>query len=263
MTRRTLSEKALKTTNLLIGMHRPEVAPLLIERGLTNAIIAEGWGLIRAATELRVSSMTSPGSGNRNVVQELQAYENSHLPFIRAVLARAFRAERDHLFNGLTPVEGRANTFTVDLLLHRLQAMENGEAPFEERGPEARAFLRERGLTDEIVAEGVALITALQSMSEPVANNPSLAELRKAEDAMWAFYKEWAAIVRLTIKDGRLLRLCGFKKRIYVRDAEIVEDEDEDESEGEGEVLQVTGATVTSPELPAASKADGDDQAAE
>jgi hypothetical protein len=246
-----MNQKAAKTITLLIGMRRPEIAELLIPRGLTNEVIQDGWQLFNRATELRMNVMAQPMTGaSPNLVKELDTFENRYLALTKAVLARHYPAESDLLFNGLGRAEGRAVTYTVDFFLRRLDAMDKGEAPFEARGPEVRAFLRTRGLSDAIVAEGTSLVTALQSIGTREAPSTSAQELLAAEEAMWGFYREWAVVARLTIKDGRLLRQLGFKKRSYVYDAELVEEEEE-----EGEELLVTGTTINTPALPAPSAA--------
>ena len=81
-------------------------------------------------------------------------------------------------------------------------------------GKDARKLLARRGLTPKVIDEAKALLEQVTTLEEVPAELPDLEEertrLTEAEDAMWAWYLEWAEIARAAIKDRALLRRLGF-----------------------------------------------------
>jgi hypothetical protein len=102
----------------------------------------------------------------------------------------------------------------VGTFVQRIAELTRADAGYGQAGKDARKLLQRRGLTPKIIDEAKALLEQVASIEEETAELPDLEEertrLTEAEDAMWAWYKEWAEIARSAIKDRSLLRRLGF-----------------------------------------------------
>ncbi|MBK8254493.1 MAG: hypothetical protein IPK82_17725 [Polyangiaceae bacterium] len=123
-----------------------------------------------------------------------------------------------------------------------LQRFDNLEKPEDKGGPKggggkaAKKKLQERGISAEVLNAAKAIIDKLGGIQTPEIDLPDLeqeqADLTAAENAMWAWYREWSDIARTVIKQRSLLRLLGFLQTNRAGVEEEVIDE-EDEVEGE------------------------------
>lgn len=101
----------------------------------------------------------------------------------------------------------------MSVFLQRLSDMEKGKGPFQKGGKAARALLAERGLTQDIVDEATQLIAQVGQATPALpaaAERPSDDTIQAAEDAMWAWYREWGTIARTVVTSRRELRRMGF-----------------------------------------------------
>jgi hypothetical protein len=79
----------------------------------------------------------------------------------------------------------------------------------------ARALLLRRGLSDAVLDEADAMLAVSRTLppaTEPPRARATDEEARAAEDAVWAWYREWSDIARATVRDARLLGVLGFSK---------------------------------------------------
>lgn len=128
----------------------------------------------------------------------------------------------------LSQTEGPAVVVSVGTFVDRLKEMSKTDGGFGKNGKEARKLLAKRGLTANVLEHAEALIEKVQTIErrpEPPNLEEQRAALTKAEDAMWAWYLEWGAIARSSIKDRGVLRQLGFLSSGRGR---VVEDEVEE-----------------------------------
>ncbi len=214
MTKLRIGQKAQRTGKLLFGLNNPRVAAKLEPFGYSGAVHQEGWGLLTIVSQHRLATDNELPK-NPQILVELDEFENLWFPLAKAMLDRKYSGMSDALFGNLNRTAGQSVAISVTLFVRRLDAMDKGEEPFGEQGPEAREYLRSRGLTDEVVAAAQEHLDAVRDLrTEPAPDSgPSAAEALEAEEAMWKWYLEWSTIARTVIKDGHLLRSLGFKKR--------------------------------------------------
>jgi hypothetical protein len=216
MSKINIPEKVERVSKLLWGLRHPDVAAALLPFGLKNEVLNEGWDTVEKVNALYFTRVASrpAGSDAAEIVGKVNAFEDRWLPVVKGALSRSYPEVSELLFLNITRARGQSAAHGVQTFVDRLRALEKGEAPFGEKGPEVREYLRGRGLVDSVILEVVAELEGRRVVSEGTASEPfDDAALEKAVAEMWAFYLEWSAIVRACITDGRLLRTLGFKKR--------------------------------------------------
>lgn len=216
MTKINTPEKVERVSKLLWGLRHPDIAAALLPFGLKNEVLAEGWDTVAKVNELYFARVATRSAGNDavEIVSKVNAFEDRWLPIVKGALSRSYPDVSELLFLNISRATGQSATHGVETFVDRLRALEKGEAPFGEKGPEVREYLRGRGLSDSVIEEVVAELEGRKVVSVGKAVEVSDdAALERAVAEMWAFYLEWSAIVRACVTDGRLLRMLGFKKR--------------------------------------------------
>jgi hypothetical protein len=215
MAKTNTTEKIVRTSKLLWGMRHPAIAAQLASFGFKAAVLDEGWAAVDHANALLLARVVSRAhaAGNSEIVSKLDTFENRWFPIVKNALRRRYPDVAEQFFANLGRSDGSSASVVVRAFIGRLAALENGVAPFGAAGPEAREYLRERGLTDAIVAEAALELEARKDVAETVVSVFDKDAFAKAEAEVWAFYLDWGHVVRSVITDGNLLRLCGFKKR--------------------------------------------------
>jgi hypothetical protein len=199
-----------------MGTHHPRVAPTLEAHGLSEAVIDEGWRLLRALTESRSPRQHAhPRTDTAELIAALDAWENRWLPIARASLRRHESKAHDWLFQGLSMQDGVAVVLSVDLFVSRVRQLEKGVQPLGAAAPRARSLLEERGLDEEALAVAEHLLRRVTTVADgqPLLTGPTPEQQQAAEDALWGWYLEWAAVARAVVRDGNLLRALGFGAR--------------------------------------------------
>ena len=90
------------------------------------------------------------------------------------------------------------------LAAHVLLELVGGLGASPARGP-----LAARGLTVATAEEGRRLVHAVHAAA-PASPPDDLPPMEIAERELWAWYLEWSAIARASIREPRLLRALGF-----------------------------------------------------
>jgi hypothetical protein len=196
-----------------MGVRHPEVAEVLAAHGLTDEALDEGWRLLRALTENRVPTHRGQPARSPELVAALDEWENRWLPIAEASLTRHEPDVSQWLFENLSRQSGPEVILSVHLFTTRVRQLEQGVDTLGDAAPRARALLAARGLTEDELAfaEGqLARLGNIATKSMPLPDAPTREDQQAAEDAMWAWYLEWSAVARATIRDGNLLRVLGF-----------------------------------------------------
>lgn len=207
MSKTTIGQKATRVLGFLLGLRNPRVAWVLGAHGFTKDELALGWQLLQALTRGRLDGTPGASEPDPTLLAELDAWENKWFPIIAASLRTRFPAAHGMVFNNLAQTEGVEVIISVGTLLERLASL--GDV---ERGHEARALLEQRGLTEQVLAEGKRLLTALGSFDPTAESSPLVTEEEEAarETNLWNWYLEWSGIARAAIHDRRALRALGF-----------------------------------------------------
>lgn len=207
MPRFTVSQKAHRVLKFTIGLRSSKVSSVLAKHGFTEADLREGLELLAAVVRKRLSSQNQ--REDPKLIQKLDHFEGYWFPIVRAALARHYPEVGGALMLNLGSTSGVKVAMTVSAFIERLRQMEAQAAPFGAEGAAARALLAERGLTSAVVDELVGVLAELATFTEEGESDPA-AEMRAAEQAMWAWYLEWSAIARQSITNRAVLRRLGF-----------------------------------------------------
>lgn len=244
----TLNQKCEKTGTLLVGLREPEIAKHLRRRGFTGEVLKEGWGLFNAVVRARLRR-TPARTRDKVLLNIVDQFEKEWFAIVQLTLTRHYPVIGVELRPNLIRSEGKAVVWSVSFFLERLTEMNDPEGMFGADGPAARALLEERGLTDEVIAPVADALDQLDSFAAPVpvaSTETSAADLKAAEDAMWAWYVEWSGMARRDIDDGNILRALGLGKR---RSARTIDASDEgEEIVVDGQVVQPLAA-LPAPDL--------------
>lgn len=207
MPKDSLTTRSQRVLRLLQGVSNRHIAMLMAPAGFTQADVDEGWKLLQAASGnryTRVAPETSP-----KVVADVDAWENYWYPLIDATLRRRFPEIHQQVFLNLSQESGPPVLISVRVLVDRVVALEKAA---DRQSKEARALLKERGLTKAALDEVRGLLEQAATIGD-FSDLPDLgevaAEQERAETAMWEWYREWSQIARLSVKDGRLLQQLG------------------------------------------------------
>lgn len=220
-----MKQQTIKVGILLLGMRQRVVLQYLQAHGFTDADLDEGWRLFNTVGRLR------RGNKGRMIDKErltaLDRFENYWFPIVRLVLERHYPDFVEALFAGLVRSSGKAASWNVGFFLDRLQALENGDAPFNEDGPAARELLSKRGLSSEVITSVTESLVALRTMESAEEVEISEEERAAAEAAMLEWYKEWSGIALRVIPNRNILRSLSLGRRGPARAAaeeEVVEE---------------------------------------
>lgn len=201
--------RAEKLLRFLLALNDDDIARALLAHGLSTEELDEGWSRLRALGRKDLRGLApAPRADRRNdPFAAVEAWSNQWLPILRATLnhryptiAKRVLAARD---------DNSAEAFLDGpLTAERTLALSKGNADARE----ARALLARRGLTDEVLRDGLARYAAVTTNFPPAATQSKVVRA-DADERAWAWYQEWSAIARVRITDGRLLRRLGFGKR--------------------------------------------------
>jgi hypothetical protein len=139
----------------------------------------------------------------------LNAWRHEWIRIAQASLEQNCPKVHNDLFGGAQ----KAGKTSVQIVITFLARFEKLASAKDAASRAAMARLQARGLTQERVAEARQLIAAFSRPVRPAPNNAEhrRAEIRKAEAALWSYYREWSQIARAVIKDVRLLKLLGYR----------------------------------------------------
>jgi hypothetical protein len=206
-------QKSERVLRFLRGLSRPRVsAALAAAHGFSQAHWDEGWELLRAATGRRLTrALPVADSGAAAIVDELDAWENRWFPLAQATLRRHHPAVAHKVFLNLSQTSGIQVVITVSTFVERIRALAAGDADSQA----ALALLKGRGLTDSVLAQAEGMLKELRTVqptTQPIDIEEAAhaAHRRHAQEALWAWYREWSTIARNVIRDGNMLRMLGF-----------------------------------------------------
>lgn len=236
MAKRRLPEKAQRMLQFLLALKKKAIAGTLKKHGFSQADLTKGWALFQAAVGDTLSE-GGPPLPDPNDLALLDDWENRWYPIIHATLEAHYPAIGAAVFLNLAQTKGRQLIPNITTLLARLAAL-TGEGSTEEEQA-AAALLVVRGLTPDRVEQAEKLLKRLSTIEEfddeedgdTAADESEQAADSATEAAMWAFYKEWSAIARATIKSRGHLRTLGFLET----PADKNSGETEEEAKGETE----------------------------
>lgn len=209
MARLTFLQRAERVLRLLLGLRHAPVARALAAHGFTKADVAEGWALLQRTTRSDLDLGPAPAFDKRSE-RGLKAWESTWFPIVKATLARRSPKAAEWLF-----LEGNedAHALGVKVFLTRWDKLGmSGREGLGAEGRRVKALLRERGLTDDVIAEARVWFTPGAKALGAVADDAPGA-FADAEKELWAWYVEWSTIARASITDARLLRALGFRAR--------------------------------------------------
>lgn len=221
-----MSEKVGRAIGLLRGMTYPRVVAALQPFGFGQGVLDEGWTLVRAASTVRGARPIEAPSADPSIVLRVDEWENRWYPIIDATLRRRHPDVHARIFQNLSQTSGPPVLISVQLLIDRLTALEKAE---DKKSKDARALLKERGVTRGTIDEAKMLLAESKQVAAPAdgALEENAAAIEQAEEELWSWYLEWSQIARASIKDGRLLQLLGFRTRKNASGAEEAEPEEE------------------------------------
>ena len=220
MARTTVGQKAQRVLRFVMGARNPRVVAALQPYGFSDDELGEGMNRLQALARARLGRQAP--AEQPKLIAELDAFESRWFQVARAALEHRFPRVAELLFSNLGRATGVAVALMVRLFLERLAEMEAGAGDYGAEGVAARAFLAQRGLTSERVAEAQALLERLD-LPDASAVTPAVDESKAAEQAMWSWYLEWSTIARVAIRDKRLLRALGFRRGAHgANDDEVV-----------------------------------------
>ncbi len=208
----SLGEKAHRALKLLLGLRNPRVAAAMAAYGLTGADIQEGWTLLQALGRGKLGLLPLQPS-DVTTLQELDAWENRWFPIAQASLLRRYPAVHARLFLNLSQTEGPEVAVSVGTFVDRWEQMGAPDGPYGPEGAKARELLAVRGITAGVIELAHALLAHLQKAA-PAPTPPSAeeqrADLKRAEDELWAWYLEWSQVAQAAVSQRVLLRQLGF-----------------------------------------------------
>jgi len=213
MARLSLGQKADRITRFILALRHPVICDVMKQHGFTREDLREGNELVSRVAEARLAQPSAALPADPEIVIAVDAWENKWFPIIDATLTRHFPEIREAVFLNLAQTSGPEVVHTVRVLTERIDTLPKpkAEGGHGREGKQARELLVKRGVTPQVIA-GVKSTLALlaQPMAPAEATAVTLEDDGALEQAMWAWYLEWSAIARASIKDRRLLRTLGF-----------------------------------------------------
>jgi hypothetical protein len=219
MARLSTADKCNRVLLLLLGVRHRPVAIALSKHGFNAAALARGWALLARMTDGALDDL--PAIDEPDLIAQLDGWENRWFPIVELVLRTNFPAAHEVVFRNLRQTEDETVIISVATLLDRLHAMQRSETEggLGQEGRAARALLVERGLTEAIAAQARALLERIMTLpSDAGAGEPPSYDA--AERELWRWYLEWSGLLRMSIKDRRLLRALGFLRNSKKSDTE-------------------------------------------
>ncbi len=205
-----IGQKPARVLKFMMGVRHPHVTNRMAAFGFTEADLQEAWSRMEAVTRSTLTE-SAPTSPDPKLVQKLDDFENVWFAVAKASLASRYPDVHSALFAKLPQATGRDVAITVRTFLGRLREMETGAGAFAENGPEARALLAERGLSETIVDDAAGLALELEKFAKVDNTATGTKEQQEAAIAhLWDWYLEWGAIARIAVKDRRYLKAMGF-----------------------------------------------------
>jgi hypothetical protein len=242
MSKASIGQRAQRVVGFLMGVRNPRAATALAAHGFTEADLRKGLSHLARVVRLRLGEQVPVE--NPRVIKELEAFQKRWLGIARLTLENEYPAVAQKFFMNLTPLEGAQVTASMTTFLERFAALEGATNDYGPEAPAARALLGKRGLTPERVAQAQALVDELGTLQVlDVDGEAYAADEQAAEDAMWAWYRQWGGIARLAISDRRILRGMGFLRS---RKGSV---EEVDPTADDGTTEPAT-TVVTAPQLP-------------
>jgi hypothetical protein len=200
------TDKIDRVTHFMLGLRNPNIAERLARHGFKQADLDEGWELTKKAVGDRVDipGYEKPEPG---LLEKLDAWENLWFPIVRATLERQYPEVAEQVFLNLSQTSGSAVTLSVGTLIRRIEELESMHQ-------EAFALIQRRGLDAGEIQRVKGMLEKISHIGEqpPIDMDARRREFEIAEDKLWAWYREWSAVARASISDGRLLRQLGFKR---------------------------------------------------
>jgi hypothetical protein len=221
MARLTVGQKTRRMLVFLMGLGNREIARALQGYGFDQAIMDEGWTLLRQTAAMQLDGPPSRQL-TREEVERLDGWENRWFPIAGAVLRRHHPEEHTTVFHNLRQTHGNEVVLSVGTLLARLDALPGGQAS------PVRATLARHGLTEQVLEEARGMlggVTQSPPAEPPGAEDDEPVVDPAAEAAMWSYYLQWSAIARSAISDRRLLRRLGFLRKQRAGEEEAPGDE--------------------------------------
>jgi hypothetical protein len=206
-----------RLAGFLLALREPQVAKHLRRSGFKETNLREGAQLLAAALQGRLDGAPIKDE-KASLRKELKLFAREWLSVVRHALERHYPEVTERLLEGLGWTEGADTANLVTILLQRVGQLDDPTGSYGEDGPRARAVLAERGLTAEVITEirnKVEGIGAFNGSLDDAEVDPAAlrADLRKAEEAAWAWYLEWGGIARAVITDKAALYRLGFGRK--------------------------------------------------
>jgi hypothetical protein len=203
-----LREKSHHVLTFLTGLSHPHVREVLGRHGLSDADVEAGWTLLRRVGELRYAHerIERPKANESDLLDD---WAGKWWTLAGVALSKRFPAVRDRLFDGVKREPRKKVPASVMKFVTRLNDFEASSDPVMH---EAMSLLERRGLTPAVRKEaadvlGMNIVVADTSALPPPRTD---AALRRAEQELSDWYREWSAIARTFIRQRRLLRALGY-----------------------------------------------------
>ena len=215
MSKFPLNERFERVLRFLLSLNNPTVLGLLSTRGFQSQDRREGWELFMTAAgrDLDMDDIVKvAASPNKQLIAEIDAWENVWFDVADAALSRKFPAVRERVFKNLSKTSGAQVVVTVKTLINRLDELEAGQSREDKA---AVKLLAERGLDKARRQKAADLLKAAEdgSVLEAPSPNPESEEMRRqAVDKMWAWYMDWAQTARTVVMAKRLRIAMGISK---------------------------------------------------
>ncbi len=188
----------------------------MLSYGYSDAEHKEGWRRLHAASGFTniAEPSTEMDASVRSAIAELDAMDERIFRITSATLSKRFPAQAQFVLGGIGASRGAAAVINLQLLMDRLDALENDPSRVATRDQdrEAVAKLGERGLSKSERSRIRQLIEASQR-ANPVDLSPSAREEADKQYvanlvALRDWYQEWAEIARALItRRDHLIRL--------------------------------------------------------
>jgi hypothetical protein len=198
--------KMRRVLEFLIGLRDDRVVAALATRGFGKPERELGWDLVRTlGLTQTVPLVTTKGDAQEAA---LDAWQREWFRVARASLEQAYPKAYEQLFSGLN----QRRKSSVSLVLEFLSRLDALARAKDAANCAAIEKLRARGLTSAQVKKARHLIDELRRPAPPllVDVEQRRAEIRRAEAALWSYYREWSQIALAVIKDARLRKLLGY-----------------------------------------------------
>lgn len=227
--------KIERVVRFLLSFNRADVATRMALRGFSAEDRKEGFKLLDKAVGRDLALNLELETPDKNLVAEIDAWENIWFDVADAALARSYPEVHAKVLDRLAKTSGPMVILNVKVLLDRLEQLENSGDPSDAA---ALALLAKRGLDHKQRQRAADLIEQARS-GLPDTDGPDTVEeqevdLDEAVAQMWAWYLDWAKTARTVIRSKRLRIVMGLstatRSEGVVEEYELEEDEDGEEA---------------------------------